>query len=107
MATALRGKAGKRCWTHTSLNAGQLPSAPPPRLSDIGTIHNQHACDPVGEKKGRVFQQLQLEQIVRIRIEAFSIGLHNGEGSSRRSGSFKRCRQLTAGDEALCHSVVA
>ena len=30
----------------------------------------------------RVFEQLQLEQIVRIRIEAFSLGLHFGESAS-------------------------
>jgi len=37
--------------------------------------HDLHAHEPVGENGvlDRVFEQLQLEQIVRIRIEAFSI----------------------------------
>ncbi len=37
----------------------------------------------------RVFEQLQLEQVVRIRSEAFS-RLHFGEGSSRRNRRFKK-----------------
>ena len=37
--------------------------------------HDLYAYEPVGEERdiGRVFEQLQLEQIVRIGIEAFSL----------------------------------
>src|SRR6202034_351835 len=38
----------------------------------------------------RVFEQLQLEHIVRIKIEAFSIDSTSGEGPSRRNRRFKK-----------------
>jgi transposase len=44
-------------------------------------------------KKGvldQVFAKLQQEQILRIKIEAFSLGLDLGESASRRNWGFKK-----------------
>jgi len=64
--------------------------------------HDLYAYEPVGEERdiGRVFEQLQLEQIVRIGIEAFSLDSTSVKVHPDGTGAFKKNGPQAIGNPA-------